>query len=588
MKNILSTKKGKIISGSVTGAVVAGIIAVFFLMNRGYRTISVEALNGLTSIVNDNKTTEAYVGLHLKSGDDVTVSQTGDLTLAMDEDKHVYAEPGTHFFVEAAGTLASTRTNVRMDKGSNLFRIDDPLEEDEFFNVDTPNSTMSVRGTVFRVTCSEDSGIFYTKIEVFEGEVYVEALYENGSSTEKSRLLHAGESATIWSDPENADFVVSEAGTDVCEIEYKSIPRATAEFLGRTIDDGRVLSITKELLYDYVEINPHVFDELENYVVDYVDATCVEEGHYFYICRVCGEVKSEEYKIPVKTGEHVYVEEESPHQWCHESYVIIKKCKDCDEIIERTEYPAREHVFDKGTLVEDPEDEHYGYYLFKCNTCGWIEYIKKEEADALTDSDSNSRNAKGNGRNQYGYTEEEMQMLLLQQLAILQAQAAAKNPVSQPEWQASTDSASPDPYSNPKGSGSDPRTPANTCTHRYVVTDTTAATCTAPGNTEETCSLCNDVKNTPIAVLGHSYAFDAPGAATGSHVVKCQRAGCTDTQNEACSGNSMTQYKDYGVNEWRHNFECDICHVNYRWEACTLVPISTGNRCSVCNGTCVE
>ena len=140
MKTFLTTLKGKIIAGVSTAVVVGGIAAAVIIANSGFRTIVVNAFNGVTTIVNGSKTSEAYEGLHLKAGDDVTVGSSADLTLAMDEDKHVYAEPNTHFWVEAKGKLGNTKTKVYMDEGSNLFRIDDKLSESEYFEVDTPNS----------------------------------------------------------------------------------------------------------------------------------------------------------------------------------------------------------------------------------------------------------------------------------------------------------------------------------------------------------------------------------------------------------------------------------------------------------------
>ena len=128
MKAFLTTVKGKVIAASITAALVASVVTSVVFINLGYRTIAVKALNGITQILNGDKENYAYEGLHLKSGDNVNVNPDADLTLALDEDKFVYAEPNTKFWIEAAGRLGDTRTTIHLEEGSQLFRIDNKLE----------------------------------------------------------------------------------------------------------------------------------------------------------------------------------------------------------------------------------------------------------------------------------------------------------------------------------------------------------------------------------------------------------------------------------------------------------------------------
>lgn len=334
MKNFLTTIKGKVIAGVVTLAVVGAVIVAILVMNRGYRTIAVEVANGITKIVNAGNSSEAYVGLHLKSGDDVTVGNDADLTLAMDQDKHMYAEPNTHFWVEALGKIGDTRTTVKMDSGSNLFRIDNKLTDDEYFNVDTPNATMSVRGTVFRVTIDGDETI----LEVFEGEVYIERLDENGAKTGESRIVKAGECARVRTIKSGTEFV------DGMEIDYHSISKKGAEYIGLCIDDGRVKVITKDLLYDYVGINEHVIQD-----ADFVEATCSEEGHKITKCDVCGEILE-------------------------------------NEII-----PVKEHSFGEGVISKEPTEDEDGEMVYTCEECG---YEKIEKLEKIKEKTNNSETQK--------------------------------------------------------------------------------------------------------------------------------------------------------------------------------------------------
>ncbi|MGN0412718.1 MAG: hypothetical protein ACI4FV_06735, partial [Lachnospiraceae bacterium] len=62
MKTFLTTMKGKIIAGIATVGVIGAVAVTVAVMNSGYRTIAVEELNGITQILNQGGTSDAYVG----------------------------------------------------------------------------------------------------------------------------------------------------------------------------------------------------------------------------------------------------------------------------------------------------------------------------------------------------------------------------------------------------------------------------------------------------------------------------------------------------------------------------------------------
>lgn len=301
MKSFLGSTKGRIIAGVATLVVVGVIVAVFLLGNSGYRTIAVEELNGITKVANNGASSEAYVGQHFKKGDDVTVTEASDLTLSLDLDKYVYAKENTHFWIEASGKNADTRTTIHLDEGSVLCRIDNKLGDAGSFDIDTPNATMSVRGTVFKVECfSDDNGRTYTVVDVLEGQVYSQVKMEDGQNTEESRVLSAGESAIVHSDPSFSEFIkpenlegfLKENSNIIGEIDFSRYSQNEAVFLGKAIEAGRELCISKELLFDIVGLTEHDF----SIKGEEVAATCTEEGYYYEICSICG-IESEKHII---------------------------------------------------------------------------------------------------------------------------------------------------------------------------------------------------------------------------------------------------------------------------------------------------
>ena len=413
MREFLTTLKGKVIAGIVTVCVVAAVAVGIIITNSGYRTIVVDELNGITNIINNSKNSEAFVGQHLKSGDDVTVTAGSDLTLVVDSDKHLFAEENSHFWIEAKGKEGNTKTDIHIDEGSNLYRIDQKLNDAEEFNVDTPNSTMSVRGTVFRVSVTTDAiGEIYTLIEVFEGEVFVEAKYEEGSVTGESKSLFAGERAIIHSNTNISEFLKSDDGKDVSEIDYFAIPQNTAIALGKAIDDGRKLSITKELLFDNVGLKKHVF----------------ELSGDFEVCTVCGlrqNAKSLEIAVPKDEKSEEKHQHEFEDKWtvlkaatCLEDGLSARQCKSCDEKEEKV-VKALGHDFGELQVIYDSTENTNGLLGKLCKRCNaikedeTIETAKKKPkkieseiqhvgSDSNAEQQSNSGNSSSNSGDSSG------------------------------------------------------------------------------------------------------------------------------------------------------------------------------------------
>lgn len=296
MKNLLKSTKGKIIAGVAgTGCVAIGIAAAVMLQGDGYRTISVAECNGATKVVTQKQEEmDAYQGMHFYSGYDISVLDESDLTMQMDMDKYVYAEENTHFWLEASGTSEDSKTIIHLEEGSEVNRIDKKLDAGEVYEVDTPNSTMSVRGTVFRVTVYQDeNGDTYTSLEVLEGEVKVSLKTEDGAYNGEEASVTAGKAVLIRSDDVISEFVL-ENDSILRDIDYSSLPEKTAKVLIKYIEEGKKLSVTKEELLDIVKeasdtsVAGEEAHDIQERVVK--EATCNEEGSIEEYCTICGQV----------------------------------------------------------------------------------------------------------------------------------------------------------------------------------------------------------------------------------------------------------------------------------------------------------
>lgn len=239
MPHFLTTFKGKLIFAISIIVAAAAIATVCITLRKpeGYRTISVEEVNGTCLIQNDSGDENAYKGMHLHSGDDVSVAESSDLTMLLDMDKYVYADENTHFWLSADGNGQTGKPRIYLDEGSELNWLKTELKENESYEVDTPNSTMAVRGTIFRVSVScDDNGLTWTSVDVFKGQVQIDLKTSDGESNGVSELFQAGENALIKGNSDFSEFVPGDDGNIRRNISYEGLPQDVMDELGISSD----------------------------------------------------------------------------------------------------------------------------------------------------------------------------------------------------------------------------------------------------------------------------------------------------------------------------------------------------------------
>ena len=212
MKNFLSSTKGKIIAGAVTLLLIAGVVVLIILLNTGYRNIRVADLTGTSRVTSMLSVSDVVKGQNLVSGDNVEVFEKSSLTLALDSDKHVAASELTKFSVEAFGAAGKdSRTVIHLEKGTISNEIDNKLLPSESYVVESPNASMSVRGTIFTVNVFFDNkGLCHTSVEVKEGIVEL-----TEKDTEKVKTLNAGQSANVVSRSERVPDRIPTTSSDI-------------------------------------------------------------------------------------------------------------------------------------------------------------------------------------------------------------------------------------------------------------------------------------------------------------------------------------------------------------------------------------
>lgn len=228
----------KFLIGMIGAAIVAAgvIVGVLFLSGQeeSYRTIQIYQLDGTAEVTRQpQQVIEPYENMMLQNQDGVRIFEKSYLYMKLDEDKYVLGEPLTEFTLEAAGTSQDSKTRIELKKAAVVSHITESLGEDSSYRVDTPNSTMAVRGTSFRVYVWYDKdGESHSLLQVYEGTVEVHLVYPDGSISEESRLIQAGETVYVWGSNETSNY---ESANE--EVNYYKLDIPTLEFLKIGIKD---------------------------------------------------------------------------------------------------------------------------------------------------------------------------------------------------------------------------------------------------------------------------------------------------------------------------------------------------------------
>ena len=346
------------------------------------RTVVVQETNGTTVVLDAKKaSTNAYKGMHLVAGNDVTVQKISDLTMLFDMDKYMYAEENTHFWLsEASGSQEKSKTVIYLDEGATLNRIVNPLENGAVYQVDTPNSTMAVRGTVFRVEVREGKdGKIYTYLAVLNGAVKVELKTTEGKYNGVSETIPAGTVAAIRADETFSEFIGGSGGKHTAPIDYAAFPAGTLRQIIAYIDDNEEIDADRDELEALLKqkLSEANGDEKHKHswqTVTVREADCARTGLQKTVCAVCGEAKGQ--KTLPRAAHKLSGWTVKTKATCESKGLKVKKCGVCGKIIERRQTAALAHQPGKAKITA-PTCVKAGSKVISCKVCG---HIIKEEA----------------------------------------------------------------------------------------------------------------------------------------------------------------------------------------------------------------
>lgn len=243
-----SNKKKQIwMFGLIALVIVFLIVVLILILNKedSYRVVKIYELDGTATVTREGTGEIAiYPNMVLASGDEVYL-KNGLMTLKLDEDKYVYVEEDTRFSLEATGNASHSNTSIKLLQGALTNEIRSPLSEDASYEVHTQNSSMSVRGTTFRVAVYYDeNGTLFTKVSVFDGKVETQLVYKDGTKADP-RMVEFGKETIIFEDDTNTDYLEG-----ITDIKYKELSAGAIETLLYLVKEGLSLSVSEEYLND--------------------------------------------------------------------------------------------------------------------------------------------------------------------------------------------------------------------------------------------------------------------------------------------------------------------------------------------------
>ncbi len=141
------------------------------------RTLVVSEISGEVSITRDGKKMIASKKEKLKSGDILTTEENGTVKISMDGDKYVWVEPDTSVYIYYTDSASRGDISVNLTKGAVTCQLNNKLKSGATFTLKTPNSSIAVKGTVFRTAFNLEkeymghSNVMITEVQNFSGTV---------------------------------------------------------------------------------------------------------------------------------------------------------------------------------------------------------------------------------------------------------------------------------------------------------------------------------------------------------------------------------------------------------------------------------
>lgn len=246
--------------------ILVAVVSILLIIMAGcskeeaYRQIKVYEIDGSATVTREGTgEVEPYVNMMLQNRDAAETAMESYVQLQLDDDKYILMEPSTKIELEATGDSVDSKTKINLIQGAIVNKIENALSEDSSYEVTTPNSTLAVRGTTFRVEVLYDEyGESYTTITVCEGKVECRLIAPDGTVSEEAVVLEEGEQIKVRGTSDISEYLGDKETFDFEEFKEKVLG-----FIGYIEEVTEIETETEVIEETETEIDTDVDEEKE-------------------------------------------------------------------------------------------------------------------------------------------------------------------------------------------------------------------------------------------------------------------------------------------------------------------------------------
>ncbi len=183
-----------------------------------FKDITVYEISGKNTIYRTKKSLTAAKDMKLKNDDYLTTAAKGMMRLCMDDDEFVYIGESSEAVVSKGWF---SKSKVVLVKGEMVAEVQKHLSDGESLTIQTPNTSMAIRGTVVAVksTINKKTKKVTTVNYVLEGSA--EVTYKDKKGKTQTVKLKAGEGMKVQSTAKGKTS--SKKTADVSEFKFTGI-----------------------------------------------------------------------------------------------------------------------------------------------------------------------------------------------------------------------------------------------------------------------------------------------------------------------------------------------------------------------------
>lgn len=208
---------------------------------RAYHDISIFEAHGLVFLERGAKTLKAEQYMKLKSQDILNVESDSYSRLCLDDAIFAYMHSDS---VASVDSSHQNKLAINLQKGEFIIEVNKHLNDNESFNVNTPNTQMGIRGTAVAIRCIPDKdGSVRSVNYVLEG--HVDILLADGETI----LLEAGEGWSVKTDAAGNTTESEKVGLEQFDFDNDDIGQLMTKFsekelVYRTFDKEKYITKT--------------------------------------------------------------------------------------------------------------------------------------------------------------------------------------------------------------------------------------------------------------------------------------------------------------------------------------------------------